>query len=128
MSFTHQIGVSFKNDAGAITNTTDNYLVDAEINIDEVVPAGTANMAVHVAISVSRIHTLCIYADKNLTVKTNSANAPVDTLNLLEKKQVIWTVDHLEAKPLTEDVTMLYLTNGGVSDANLKLRCGLVTA
>lgn len=125
MSFTHKVGVTFSTDAGTITSTVDSYSVDSEVNLDESVPSASTNKEYDVSLKAADIKTLCIYCDHDATIKTNSTGAPVDTLNLLAKKQVIWTVDHLEACPITADVTKLYVTMAAGVAAALKIRVGL---
>lgn len=122
--FTHKIGITFANDAGTITSTTDSYSVDSEVNLDEAVPASSTNKEYDFSITVANIKTLCIYCDQAVTLKFDSTSSPTPQLALVAKKQIIWTIDHLEANPLTANVTKVYVTNPALVAANLKIRCG----
>jgi len=123
--FTHKVGVTFSNDAGTITSTTDTYLVDAEVNLDDTVTAGASNKEFDVNITQANIKTLCLMSTKDVTLKTNSTSTPQETINLAANKQLVWTIDHLEAKPFSGNVTKFYFTNSGTSDATIKFRCGM---
>src|SRR5215471_13687905 len=111
--FTHSVGISYKNDAGTITNTTDVYMVDAEVNLDEVVPAGSLNKEYDIKVTVAQIQCMVMMSSQNVTVKTNSTTTPGDTINLIANKQLVWTRDHVEAKFLSVDVTKMYVTDSG---------------
>jgi hypothetical protein len=128
MPFTHKVGIVFSTDAGAITSTADTYLVDSEVNLDEIVAAGATNKEYDIGITVAKIKDMVIMSSVPCTVKTNSTSAPDNTLTLAANKQLIWTVDHIETKFLTVDVTKFYVTVPGAVNAILKFRCGLSAA
>ena len=76
MAFTHSIGVTYKNDAGTITSTTNTYTGDLEHNFDQAVPISTTNQTTSIAFTKSKIVSLVIYSDQALTIKTNSTSTP----------------------------------------------------
>jgi hypothetical protein len=124
--FTHKVGVNFSTDAGTITSTVDTYAVDSEVNIDETVAISQTDKEYDLACKHTQIKTLCIYSDQDLTLKFNSTSSPAPLIALVAKKQIVWTVDHLEANPITADLTKVYVTNAsGTKTANLKIRIGL---
>lgn len=123
MSFTHSIVTSYKTAAITVTNTTDTYTSDGEVNESFVVPASTTNYEVDVVVDVSQIKAMVMYSDLAVTVKTNSTGTATDTIALAAKKQVVWTTDHLEAKPLTGDVTKMFVTNANLTAANVVVTC-----
>lgn len=123
--FTHKVGVTFSNDAGTITSTTNTYSVDAEVNLDDTVTAGATNKEFDITITQSKIQTFCLMSTQDVTLKTNSTGSPQETIALKANVQVVWTVDHQEAKPVSGDITKFYFTNAGSADARIKFRCGM---
>lgn len=121
MSYTHSIATSYKTAALTITNTTDTYTSDGEVNESVSVPASTTNYEVDVVIDVSQIKSMVLYSDQAVTIKTNSTGTATDTIVLAAKKQVVWNVDHLESKPLTGDVTKMFITNSNSTAASVNL-------
>ncbi len=126
--FTHKVGVVYSNDAGSITSTTDTYLVDSEVNLDEVVTAGSTNKEYDISIKVANIKTMVLWSSVDATLKVNSTSSPTPTIALSAGKQTVWNIDHLEACPLTTDVTKFYVSVAGIKDATFKFRCGLSVA
>jgi hypothetical protein len=126
--FTHKVGITYTNDAGSISNTTDTYLVDGEVNLDEVVAAGQVNKEYDISITQANIKSMVLIASQALTLKTNSTSSPQETIALAANKQLVWTIDHIEAKPFAGNITKFYVTNAGGTDATLKFRCGLGVA
>lgn len=191
MSLTHTVGVTYRSDAGAITNTTDSYTADGEANFDGSAPTGITE--IDLTVDVSAVKSLVLYSTVAVTLATNhapltlasltsssttatattsgahgfttgdtvtiSAATPTayngtyeitvtdtdeftytfaggtspatgtikatkgdDTIALAAGKQVVWTIDHLEANPLTTDVTAMYFINTGVTTGTVKLR------
>jgi len=107
--FTHQVGVTYHTDAGTVTSTTDAYTGDAEVDFIGSFNAGASNSEIDVAVTIANIKSFVMYSDKDVTLKTNST-VPSQTLVLLSKKQLVWNPDHLEANPLTTNVTKIYLS------------------
>jgi hypothetical protein len=120
--FTHTLGTTYHTDAGTIATTTDVYTGDAENDLEEVVPASTTNKQYLMAIDVSKIVSMVIFANGALTLKTNSTSSPIDTVVLVANKVVVWNTDSVMANPLTADVTTLYATNAAVTPVTLKIR------
>jgi hypothetical protein len=122
MALTHKVGVVYSSDAGTITNTTDTYTGDGEANYDGSIATGVTNGEIDIALDVSAIKAMVMYSTQALTVKTNSTSAPDNTISLAAGKQLVWTTDHLDACPLTADVTKFYVTNDSGSTATVKFR------
>jgi hypothetical protein len=122
MALTHKVGVVYSSDAGTITNTTDTYTADGESQYDGTIATGVTHGEIDIAVDVSAIKSMVMYSTQALTVKTNSTSAPDDTISLAASKQLVWTIDRLEACPLTADVTKFYVTNASGSSATVKFR------
>ena len=119
--FTHTYGVLYRSGAGTITNTTDSFTGNAEVNYDDTIPGTTTNKEADLAITVANIVSMVIHSDQALTIKTNSSTVPDDTITLTANKQKAWNSDMVTAqRPLTTDVTQIFVTNAGATDARLK--------
>jgi hypothetical protein len=116
--FTHTIGTTYKTAALTVASTTRTYTSDDEVNTSVAVAASTTNHEVDVVVDVSQIKSMVLYCDQAVTLKTNSTGSPADTIALAAKKEVIWAYDHLEACPLTTDVTKFFITNSNSAVAN----------
>lgn len=122
MAFTHTLGVTYKTDAGTITSTTDTYTADAELDIDDTVAASTTNKEFDLSVTIANVKSMVLYADQAVTVKTNSATSPQDTISLAAKKQLFWNIDSHDSIPFAGNLTKLFVTNSGGVAANFKVR------
>ncbi len=121
--FTHSVGVTYKTAAGSITNTTDSYTADGEVNISDVVAAGVSNYSFDVTFDPANVKSMVLYSDQAVTVKTNSSSSPQETISLAAKIQRVWTTDHTEVIPFSGAITKFYVSNAGTTDANFKFYC-----
>lgn len=89
------------------------------------VPASTTNQLYTVAIDISELKSIFLYADGVLTVKTNDSGSPADTFVFAASGSVLVydtnmaTIDGVAPNPFDVDVTAFYLTNGTADDVNL---------
>lgn len=113
--FTHTHGITYKNDAGTITSTTNTYTGNAEINYEAVIPVSTTNQAVTIDFTRAHIVSFVLYASNPVTIKTNSTTTPGNTIALAAKQQIVWATDHVEADPFTVDVTEIFITNASAT-------------
>ncbi len=109
-TFTWTFGVNLHTDAGTITSTTDSYTSDTDTNFVGTFNAGASNSEIDIAATLANLKALYLYADQDMTVKTNSAGSPADTIALKAKKQIVWNTDSFSAKPYTTNVTKLYVS------------------
>jgi hypothetical protein len=122
--FTHTLGVTYKNDAGTITSTTDTFNADAEANLDITVAAGATNLEADITFDPTKAQSLVLFSDKDLTLKVNSTSSPAETIALAAGKQQVWNINSSYANPFgATAVTKFYLTNAGSTAANFKFRC-----
>ncbi len=96
------------------------------VNVSEVIPAGSVDLAVTCAIDVSAMNSLFIGTDQDITIETNNAasGSADDILVVPANQPVDWMENDVHAKPLTVDTTIIYVTNAGDTDANLEIRAG----
>jgi len=94
--------------------------------LNKTVPAGTTDMALVCAIDVSQLQGLLLAADGALTIELNnpggSSAAADQTLELTANQAILWADGDAEACPIDQDVAILYVTNAGDSDVELKVR------
>jgi hypothetical protein len=87
------------------------------IERDVNVPASTTNKEVPLAFDLTGMLGLVIWADGDLTVKTNDSGSPDDTLAFKAGRPLVWLKDTPAANPFTADVTTLFLTNASSTTA-----------
>lgn len=99
-------------------------IVDAESmpNLDVTLATATPDQLVAMTLDVSQLMGLVIYCDQAITIETNNATTPDDTIAVAAGQCIIWTAaDTTALCPLTVDVTALYVTVAGAVAP--RLRC-----
>lgn len=121
MALTHLITRAI-NDGTAILTKTETVTAGSEIRIEEDVPNPSTNLAFAFAFVKTKLKSIYILSDQNLTLKTNSSGSPQETIALLADKPWVWSAgDSYFANPFAGDVTALYVTNAAAA-AVLKIR------
>jgi hypothetical protein len=120
--FNHQITASYGTDEGIAVSAISKYTGTAEVGFDGTIQPTTDNVEVDIAWIRANVHALLLYSDQALTIKTNVAATPTDTVLLAGGQAVVWGTDHLEANPVAHDVTKLFLSNDGANAAKVKIR------
>jgi hypothetical protein len=125
MAYTFTITRSFIGPDGVTITDSKSVECDAQLaSIDVDVPASTTDQLVVWTADVSQVKALQIQADGALTLETNSAGSPADTIALLANQPYQYITGDYNALLLGTDVTALYLTNAGASSVNIKIRGG----
>lgn len=83
--------------------------------------ANSQTTEIVVAIDVSEITAICIMSDKNVTLKTNSADTPDETISLLANRPYKWVSDSYFANLLETDITSIFITNASGGAATVQL-------
>jgi len=91
--------------------------------VSQSIPGGSTDLPVEWWIDVSQIKALYIKSPRDMTLKTNSASVPGNTIAVKAGKPVIWSPDCGLLSPLTVDVTYLYVTLAAGEAATLDIRC-----
>lgn len=108
-----------------------NITTDGERNVDATIAAGAADFLVNFAIDKDDMRSLYILATQNLTLETNNAGAPVNTVALVANEPLIFrtksgtdaTLPPGMANPFAAgDVTAIYITNASGQSATLTIR------
>lgn len=117
---THTYTQSIKSaSGGTVVSESAVYTADAEHDLSDIVPAGKA-LEIDLPVDVSQIVSFFITSDQDVTLKTNSDQAPTQQFALKAKKAIWWNTDRVEANPLTTDITKLFFDNNGTTAANVK--------
>jgi hypothetical protein len=122
MSFNHKIISSYQDDAGPVFAATDAYTGNSEVGYDGSVPATTDNQEVDIGFTQSEVKALSLFSTTALTVKTNSSSAPTQTIVLAANQALVWGLNHVEANPITANVTKFFLSNDTAGAAVVKIR------
>lgn len=123
MSFTHTFGVIYRTAAGQITSTTDTFSGDTELSYDGSIATGVTDQELELAFDFADVKSCVLYSTKNITLETNSASAPDDTIALTATKQRVYNTDMPTGSRLfTADVTKIFITNASGATADIKIR------
>jgi hypothetical protein len=120
--FNHTIIDSYTDDAGAVFSTSNKFTGQTEAGYDGTIAANATDFFIDIAWPTTGAQSLSLWSDTNLTVKTNSNTAPVQTINLLANVPVEWGTGMGTTNPITAAVTSLYVTNGTANPAKFKVR------
>lgn len=122
MALTHRVTTSVRSNAGTVSSVTGTFTGTGEVNIEETIALGTDTLVV-LAVDVSEIVSMAIVSSTAMTIETNSATVPDDTITLVANKPLIWNTDILAtlgtACPLTTDVTAFYCTNAAEAELSV---------
>jgi hypothetical protein len=121
-TFTDTISISYTGNGKAVSTPIGSYSGVKDAGVATVVPAGSQNMAVAVNFPFATIQSCVISTDQDLTILVNSNTTPTETFNIKKTAGVVWGSDYLNACPFQHNVTTMYATNNGTTDAKLNLR------
>lgn len=96
------------------------YSGSLQISVAEACP-NSATTQIALTLDVSAVKAIMIYSDRALTLKTNSASTPDNTIVLKAGVPYIWDTDSYESFLLTTDVTSLHLVNASGGSASFQL-------
>lgn len=89
---------------------------------DETIANAVTDGPILVNIDVSQVKSIVLLSDKNVTLETNNAGTPVDTIVLKANVPYIWHTDSYDTLKLTADVTTIFVTNASGSSARIQGR------
>lgn len=115
----HTITTSIQSPAGTIANV-ENIDADAELSrLDETIPEN-ATTEVGFPVLLAGLALLWILSDKDLTLKTNDAGAPDDTIELTAGIPYIWREGDAA---LSADILSLHVVSGA-DNGDARLQAG----
>ena len=93
------------------------------VTIEEAIADSETDKLVALTLDVSQLKAMYLECDQDVTLETNDGSTPDDTISLSANVPQLWSEsDGASLRPLTVDVTGLYVTNASGSTANLKGR------
>jgi len=120
--FTHIITNSYSDDAGPVISAPLKHTGQVEAGYDGTIAANATDALIDIAFPLTGLQSVCLWSDTNLTVKTNNATTPGQTLSLLAGVAVQWGAGSGATNPITAAVTSLYVTNATAAAAKFKVR------
>lgn len=110
---------------GSTISKTNKYSGSLQTRLNEVIAAAQTNYEIDIALDVSALQAIFIVSSQDVTLKTNNAGSPADTLDLTANKPYQWDIDSYHDCLLTTDVTKFFVTNSGSNSAILQLEAVL---
>jgi hypothetical protein len=106
-----------------ILNTSRSFFGNGEANYSGTIPNGTVDGEIDLVVVASQIISVILVADHDVTIKTNSATTPQETINLLLNVPIWWNSEDNgpDVFPYAGNITKFYVTNGSGSDVHLQL-------
>lgn len=94
------------------------------IKLTRTIAAGVTDLAITCPIDFSALESLFVGTNQDLLIETNNAasGSADDSWDLKANQAIDWQTGDVMANPLTADVTVIFVTNSGASDADLELR------
>lgn len=117
---THRYTVAAEAGGETVTNQV-TITEDAAVYAD-LTAAGEATTAADLAIPYASLSALFITSSQDVTIKTNSADTPDDTITLTAGVPLLWYEGCGHANPLTADVASLHMVVAGATAATVKVR------
>lgn len=118
MAFTTTFTTSVRRGATTLTDTR-TFTTSGVIEVSDVIADATTDGLLAISIDVSEVECVGITADQNLTIKTNSATAPQETLTVTANQMLFERTG--DTALFSGDVTAMYVTNASGTDANLSI-------
>ena len=115
--------ITYIDDVGNIIVTvTRNVPGDMTPAFMDTFAAGTTNVTVPAIIfTKARVQYFVFTSDQPVTIKTNSATSPQETITLTAGGAYAWNTGHPEADPLVGDINGVFVTNAGTALATVKI-------
>lgn len=110
MSFTHSITRRIVT-TGRSLEATVTFSGDGEARRDPDVPDETTDMLVEFDLLIADLECIFIRASVDMTLKTNDATTPDETLNLVAGQPYVWHTGSYFANLLATNITKLYVSN-----------------
>lgn len=122
MAFTTTFTTSIRRGSTTLTDTR-NYTSQAVYEVSETFADATTDGLLAINIDISQMDVIAMVSDQDITIKTNSSGAPVDTISLTAG-QMFFQRTGDEAQ-FTADVTQMFVTNASGATATLQIIVGV---
>jgi len=108
-------------EGGEVTSKSTTYSASLLVELDESIPDATTDQEILATIDVTAVKAFFLTSDQAITIETNSATVPDDTIVLVANKPYVWFTGAYDAFLLGTDVTTLYVTNASGAAAALQM-------
>jgi hypothetical protein len=124
MAVTHNVTQTITAGGRQVPSNFQAKQYSAGMNISLAEPApDDATTEMLVAIDVSTVKSIVLASDQDVTVKTNDAGTPDDTIALKAGVPYVWNTDSYDTLLLTVDVTAFHVVNASGEEATLEMEC-----
>ena len=115
--------LTYTDDAGnLITSVTRSINGDMSQPFKDTFAAATTNTPVPAIIfAKARTQYFVFISDQPVTIKTNNATTPQETITLTAGGTYAWNTGHAEVNPLAGDVNGVFVTNAGTAVATVSI-------
>ncbi len=120
MSFTHTYTETWAG-AGRTVQAEKSFTAASQTSLKETIADSVTDQEHMIAIDFSALVSIWIKSDKDITLETNSATVPDDTINLKADVPYSWNTSKVDALKLTADVTSIFVTNSSGATATLEI-------
>jgi hypothetical protein len=112
LSTTHKLTFSISSDSGGTPlSGVQSEVGSTAIEFDQQYGASLTDQLLAVAFIAANVQSIFLVSDKGLKIETNSATAPVNTINLKPGTPFPWSKSAgYFPNPFTADVTAIYIT------------------
>lgn len=132
MSISHTMSVSYQG-AGQTLSVAKTTTDETDQNGDWTIPAPSTDLKIAFSLDVSELKQCVLYSNVDLTIETNSGSTPAQVITLEGGAPLDWIAGNAskaggapagtELNPFgTTNVTDLFVTLGGTTDALLQIR------
>lgn len=121
MAFNGTLTEAINVGGGVSTSNAFTFTGDGRESRQVVVPDSTTDKLVNIAIDIDQMRLIYIVSDQDITLETNNAGTPQETIALKAGKPLVWYLGSYFALPFAGDVTSMYLTNASGSEALFEL-------
>lgn len=118
-----KITVTYNGGGKNVSSKIGTYTASKEASVSENIPAGAVDLEIDMFFPFATIQSYIFDSNVPLIIKTNSKTSPGNTINLNGSGTGhVWGIDFLNPKDFTVDVTKLFVSNPGATDADLEGR------
>jgi hypothetical protein len=119
-SISHTLTLQWKNGSNSKSQSV-TLSADTGIESDEVVNANTSNVLLGIAFNHTTLQSIFVLSNQDVSMKTNNTTG-VDSFSLSANKPLVWYTGCGLNNPFSADVTALYFSNAGNTNANVNIR------
>jgi hypothetical protein len=121
MSYKHTVNMSVNSAVESLGGTPKEYTASGLKTLKETINNAVTDLQITFNLDVSAVKSFVALSDRDITLETNNAGAPVNTILLKAGVPYIWTIDSYDTFKLTSDVTALFITNASGAAAVLTI-------